>query len=185
MTPIRFAAIPGLLLALALPAVAAEMQQGQAPPFAARDIDGNRFDLAEQMEQGPVAITFWATWCKPCRKELPELAKLQRRYAGAGFAVVAVSGDSPVDAAKIRPYVKSARFPFVVVHDVDGEVRRRFEVEAFPTTFLVDRAGNVVHRQVGYRRGDEAILERALRELLPGTLPPPEHPEPDAESLGR
>jgi thiol-disulfide isomerase/thioredoxin len=156
-------------------ASAQEASVGKAPPLAAKTLEGDALVLAEALENGPVVVTFWATWCRPCRKELPELQKLVDKYGDRGFRVVAVSGDGPVDAAKVAPYVKSQKFTFDVVRDEDGEIRRNFQVEVFPTTFLLGDDGAILHRQVGYRRGDEKILDGHLAELLgapePGVEP--------------
>ena len=161
-----------LLALLAVPFVSAqEATTGSVPPLAAKTIDGESLVLADALEKGPVVVTFWATWCRPCRKELPELQKLVAKYGDRGFRVVAVSGDGPVDAAKVAPYVASQKFTFDVVRDEDGEIRRNFQVEVFPTTFLVGKDGTILHRQVGYRRGDEKILDARLAELLGEPVP--------------
>lgn len=139
---------------------------GRVPDISTRNLEGKRFELKKALESGPAVITFWTTWCKPCRKELPELQKLVEKYGGDGFQVIGINGDGPVDQAKVRPYVKALGFDFEVVPDTDGEVRRRFQVEVFPTSFLVDTEGRIRHRQVGYRRGDEKILEKELIKLL-------------------
>ena len=159
---------------------------GSVPPLLARDLDGKRFDLEEALEDGPVVITFWATWCKPCRKEMPELQKLLVMFRNEdekdAFRVIAVNGDGPADQAKVRPYVKSQKFDFTVIPDQDGEVRRNFQVEVFPTTFLVDRDGNVLHRTVGYRRGDEKILAERLEALLGESSSEKPDTEPGADT---
>ena len=160
-------------------AAASAQELGSVPGFSARDLKGKKVDLAGIFSRGPTVITFWATWCKPCRKELPELQKLADTYGEQGFSVIGVNGDGPVDQAKIRPYVKALGFDFTVIPDPDGEIRRRMQVEVFPTSFLVDREGKIVHRQVGYRRGDEAILEARIREMI-GV-----EKEPAGESSGR
>jgi len=139
---------------------------GRVPPIAARDLDGAAFSLDDALEQGPVVISFWATWCKPCRKELPEVQKILAAYKEKGFSVVAISADGPADEAKVRPYVRSQKFEFTVIPDPDGELQRRFQVEALPTTLLVTAEGMIVHRSVGYRRGDEILLENRVRFLL-------------------
>lgn len=159
----------------AVPALAEE--RGSIPDLVARDLDGNKVNLKESLA-GPAVITFWATWCKPCRKELPELEKLVGKYGDRGFRVFGINGDGTVDRAKVRPYVRALGFDFTVIPDPDGEIRRRFQVEVFPTTYLVDGEGLVVHRQVGYRQGDEAILEKALLGVLSGSEPE-EAPETD------
>jgi peroxiredoxin len=167
------AALFAAALLLAPLAPAQEASVGSVPPLAARTLEGKSIVLAEVLEEGPVVITFWATWCRPCRKELPELQKLVDKYGDRGFRVVAVSGDGPVDAAKVAPYVASQKFTFDVVRDEDGEIRRNFQVEVFPTTFLVGTDGAILHRQVGYRRGDEKLLDGRLAAILP-------EPEPEA-----
>lgn len=172
------------LVWIAAPSLAVDLASDTAPPLVARDLDGRRFDLAASLKQGPALVTFWATWCKPCRKELPELQKLVATYGDRGFHVVGVNGDGPVDQAKVRPYVKALGFDFTVVPDPDGEIRRRFQVEVFPTSFLVDGEGRVVYRQVGYRRGDEAILAGRVRALV-GAAVPPGAPAGDGDSGGR
>lgn len=157
----------GSLTASTAPAV----ERGSAPALTAKDIDKKPFALDVAWTQGPVVVTFWATWCKPCRKELPELQKLVERYGDRGLQVVAVSGDGPVDQAKVRPYIRSSGFDFVVIPDPDGAWRRRFQVEVFPTSFVIDADGTIVHRQVGYRRGDEKQLEAVLKPLLNSVAP--------------
>jgi thiol-disulfide isomerase/thioredoxin len=136
------------------------------PNISSRDLSGKKFELKPTLKSGPAVVTFWATWCKPCRKELPELQKLVEAYGEQGFQVIGVNGDGPVDQAKIRPYVKALDFDFTIVPDPDGEIRRRFQVEVFPTSFLVDTEGRILHRQVGYRQGDEKIVEAELLKLL-------------------
>jgi len=159
---------------LPAPARAVDVESNTVPSLVARDLAGRRFDLAASLQDGPALVTFWTTWCKPCRKELPELQKLAAAYGERGFHVVGVNGDGPVDRAKVRPYVNALGFTFTVIPDPDGEIRRRFQVEVFPTSFLVDGEGRVVYRQVGYRRGDEKILAERVRALLgeePGAEP--------------
>ena len=160
-----FAVALGSLL-VPQPARAVDLEANAVPSLVARDLEGRRFDLAASLKDGPALVTFWTTWCKPCRKELPELQKLVAAYGERGFHVVGVNGDGPVDRAKVRPYVNALGFDFTVIPDPDGEIRRRFQVEVFPTSFLVDGEGRVVYRQVGYRRGDEKILAEQVRALV-------------------
>lgn len=155
-------------LGIASGVLAEDVEVGRVPDISARNLEGKKIDLRKTLEQGPAVITFWTTWCKPCRKELPELQKLVEAYGEQGFQVIGVNGDGPVDQAKIRPFVKALGFEFEVIPDPDGEIRRRFQVEVYPTSVLVDTEGRILHRQVGYRRGDEKILEAELQKLLGG-----------------
>ena len=123
--------LPLVLVALFLPAGApAEDDLGGAPSLVARDLDGKRFTMDTALEDGPVVLTFWATWCKPCPKELPELQKLVDAYADHGFSVAAISGDGPADQAKVRPYVRSQKFSFTVIPDPDGELKLNMPSDA-------------------------------------------------------
>ena len=158
--------VTGVTMLLLASGFATAQELGSVPGFSARDLKGKKVDLGKVFSTGPTVITFWATWCKPCRKELPELQKLAAKYGDQGFQVIGINGDGPVDQAKIRPYVKALGFDFIVILDPDGEIRRRMQVEVFPTSFLVDNRGNITHRQVGYRRGDEAILEAKVQDLI-------------------
>jgi cytochrome c biogenesis protein CcmG/thiol:disulfide interchange protein DsbE len=148
--------------------LAEDVEVGRVPNISTRNLEGKKFELKQALESGPAVITFWTTWCKPCRKELPELQKLVDKYGERGFQVIAVNGDGPVDQAKVRPFVKALDFEFEVIPDPDGEVRRRFQVEVFPTSLLVDTDGRILHRSVGYRRGDEQILEKEIQKILGG-----------------
>ena len=168
-----------VLLGLAGPA-SGKSKTGSIPNVTARNLDGKKIVLKDSLT-GPTVITFWATWCKPCRKELPELQKLVERYGERGFQVVGINGDGPVDQAKIRPYVKALGYDFIIIPDPDGEIRRRFQVEVFPTSFLVDAEGQILHRQVGYRQGDEKVLEERIQDLLGDEMPGKDETNDDAK----
>ena len=162
-------AVAGLILLTMIGGIAPPghtQELGYIPGFTARNLQGKKVNLTDVFARGPTVITFWATWCKPCRKELPELQKLVDKYGEKGFQVIGINGDGPVDQAKVRPYVKALGFDFTIILDPDGEIRRRLQVEVFPTSFLVDREGRITHRQVGYRRGDETILEAKVQKLI-------------------
>ncbi len=173
-----------LLLAVALGRVpdtgAEDIAVGRVPDISTRNLEGKKFDLKQTLQSGPAVITFWTTWCKPCRKELPELQKLVEKYGEQGFQVIGINGDGPVDQAKIRPFVRALGFDFEVIPDPDGEVRRRFQVEVFPTSLLVDTEGRILKRQVGYRRGDEKILEEELKKILAAEEQEQEQEDKDA-----
>lgn len=163
--------LPLFLLALALPLALAGTRGAFAEPAGVADFEaplagGGRLRLHEALGRGPVLLNFWALWCKPCLKELPELDRLHRAYADRGFTVIAVNGDSPADVARVLPFVRSRDYAFPVVTDLDGRLRRRFQVNALPTAILLDADGRTVWTNQGYRPGDEKTLEARLRPLL-------------------
>ncbi len=136
------------------------------PEIRARDIDGKDLSLHDLLARGPVLLNFWALWCRPCLKELPELDRLQKKYADRGFTVIAVNTDTPVDVGKVKPFARSRRFSLRVITDLDGDLRRRFQINAFPTAILLAPDGTTVWSNQGYRPGDEKALEEELLKRL-------------------
>ena len=156
--------LQGLLLAaMATAATAAVAPQSPAPDFTLRALAGPNLKLAEQRGR-VVLVNFWATWCGPCREELPQLAKLHDKYRAAGLVLLGVNvDDDPRKAAELATRL-GLRFP--VLLDTDKQVSRRYDMSAMPATFLIDRDGVVrsIHR--GYRAGFEQRYDAEIRDLL-------------------
>jgi len=134
-----------------------------APDFTLKSTAQKNLRLKEQ--RGKVMlINFWATWCGPCRQELPELDRIQLQFAKAGFGLFAVSVDE--DARKAEAMMRQLGLKITVLHDQDKQVARRYAVDAMPATIIVDRKGVVRHVHRGYRAGYEKIYEKQIRELL-------------------
>ena len=137
-----------------------------AVDFSARDINGKKVQLKKLLADGPVLLDFWALWCVPCLKAMPELKKIARKYKESGLTVVAVNQDSPSDQSKVKPFVKQKRFNFVVVLDEDKDLWDQFHVNALPTSILIDQTGHIVYTHTGYKPGDETEIIEALEELF-------------------
>jgi cytochrome c biogenesis protein CcmG/thiol:disulfide interchange protein DsbE len=139
-----------------------------APPLALPDLNGRTIDLAA-MRGKVVAVNFWATWCPPCKAEIPELAALWRAQRDRCFEILAVTEDSPPE--EIARAMVELGIPYPVVVDPDGKAADRYGVPGFPRTYLVDTEGVV--RQVFEGAVRRSTLEEALRPLLPpaGTCP--------------
>ena len=152
-----------LLAAMATAAGAAIAPQSPAPDFTLRALAGPNLKLAEQRGR-VVLVNFWATWCGPCREELPQLAKLHDKYRASGLVLLGVNvDDDPRKAAELAAKL-GLRFP--VLLDTDKQVSRRYDMSAMPATFLIDRDGLVRHVHRGYRAGFEDRYEQQIRELL-------------------
>jgi peroxiredoxin len=145
------------------PAVAAAARP-PAPAFALPRAAGGAFSSSEGGRARVLVVNFWATWCGPCRDELPALARLHAALAGEGALVVAVSVDARAEAA--ARFASARDLPFPVLSDPNEDVARRFGVFAYPTTVVVDRAGRVAHRAVGAFAWDAPDTVAWLRTLL-------------------
>jgi peroxiredoxin len=131
-----------------------------APDFTLKDIDGKKVTLSENYGDGPVYISFWATWCKPCREELKIIQQLYEKYAESGFRVFAINTEGPKSSGKIKSFVKSNGWTFDILMDSDGEVfRRKYKGFAQPYTVMTDSQGNIIFTSIGFKPGDEKHVE--------------------------
>jgi peroxiredoxin len=134
-----------------------------APDFALRSVGGPNLRLKEQRGQ-VVMVNFWATWCGPCRIEMPHLNRLYQKYQSSGFQLLGVNiDDDPGQAASLATKL-GLRFP--VLLDTDKKVSKLYDLSTMPSTVLVDRNGRVRYVHRGYRDGYEDMYERQIRELL-------------------
>ncbi len=136
-----------------------------APPLRAATVDGEAFDLADMRGQ-VVLLNIWATWCGPCRAEMPELEALHRRFRDQGFSVVGVSVDAARLAGAVRQMVDEFELTYPNVHDAANEIGRTAKVVGYPTSFLIDRTGAVAWRRDGMIEPNDPELARVLASLL-------------------
>jgi cytochrome c biogenesis protein CcmG, thiol:disulfide interchange protein DsbE len=164
---VRYLLIIIILFTAAVCTQAQSLQSGKtAPQFRLQDIDKNTVELNKVTGKGPVLISFWATWCKPCVEEMAEYTLIYNEYKEQGFDMLAVSVDNEKTIAKVKPYVKSKQYPFTVLLDTNGEAARKYYVQAVPTTFLLDKEGKIVYQSIGFKKGDEINLKKKIEELL-------------------
>lgn len=135
-----------------------------APDFSLLTLDGREMRLSDYRGH-LVFLNFWATWCGPCKVEMPAMEKLYREFRPKGFAVVAVSSD-PEGAAVTRPYRDSLGLSFTIAHDPDMLVSRLYGVRSLPVTFLVSRDGIISHQIFGARDWNDAEARSGIRDLL-------------------
>jgi peroxiredoxin len=162
MSFLRPLAAAALVLA-AVPASAALTPSAGAPDFTLPSLDGPNLRLAEQRGR-VVMINFWATWCGPCRIEMPHLSRLYDKYRDAGFTVLAVNIDE--EPRKAAALAKQLGMRFPVLLDTDKKVSRLYDLSTMPSTVLVDRDGRVRYVHRGYRDGYEDTYDKQIRELL-------------------
>ena len=149
-----------LCVSAAAPAVALS---ASAPDFTLRTLGGPNLRLQEQRGR-VVMINFWATWCGPCRQEMPQLNRLYEKYKGSGFVLLGVNVDDDVrNAAEVAAKL-GVGFP--VLLDTDKQVSRAYDLATMPSTVLIDRDGKVRYVHRGYLAGVEDAYDKQILELL-------------------
>ncbi len=138
----------------------------KAPEFTLEDLDGNTATLHQFTDQGPVIISFWATWCKPCLRELPHMQDIYDRHRERGVNVLAISVDSPRSISKVKSFVSGHNYTFTVLLDTNKDVARKFNAHLFPYTFILNMDGEIIYKNYGYRPGDEKKVEEKVLALL-------------------
>jgi peroxiredoxin len=152
------------MLAAANPVAAAALTPSTAAPdFTLATLGGPNLRLQEQRGQ-VVMINFWASWCGPCRVEMPHLTRLYEKYRSAGFTVFAINIDE--DPHKAANVAKQLGMRFPVLLDSEKKVSRLYDLSTMPSTVLVDRDGRVRYVHRGYRDGYEETYDKQIRELL-------------------
>lgn len=134
-----------------------------APDFSLRGEDGKTYRLADYRGQ-VVVLNFWATWCPPCRYEMPSMERAYKKVRGEKIALLAVN----VGESEEQVFEFTGRYPvtFPLLLDQEGKVIRLYPVIGLPTTFIIDPRGQVTHRAVGGREWDDDRLLAQLRKLL-------------------
>jgi peroxiredoxin len=134
-----------------------------APDFTLRTLEGQNLRLGEQRGR-VVLVNFWATWCGPCRQEMPHLNKLYDKYKSSGFVLLGVNVDEDTRQAASVASKLGVKFP--VLPDNDKRVSKQYDLSAMPSTVLIDRDGRVRYLHRGYQSGYEDTYDRQIRELL-------------------
>lgn len=154
-----------VVLLLGLSAQAQE--QAGLPNVQLKDIQGNVVKLQDLTTAGePLIISFWATWCTPCKKELSNYAELYDDWQkDFKVKVVAISIDDARNTAKVKAYVNGVKWPFQVLLDPNEDMKRSLNFQTVPFTILIDGNGKIIYRHNSYVEGDEFVMEEKLKKL--------------------
>lgn len=134
-----------------------------APDFTLKSSTGENLRLSE-LRGEVVMINFWASWCGPCRQEMPELAEIQKKYQDLGFTILGVNVEE--DSSKANDLLAENPVNFPILYDTENNVTELFRVDAMPSTILVDRDGNMRYLHKGYKPGYEDIYAQQVRALV-------------------
>ena len=150
-------------LSVSLPALAGSGAAAPAPAFTLASRAGQDVSLAQYKGQ-VVMINFWASWCGPCRQEMPLLESIYKKYNKMGFTLIGVNVEPDSNAA--NEWLKATPVSFPILYDRDSKVSKLYDVAGMPSTVIIDRSGKlrVLHR--GYKAGDENEYLDSIRTLI-------------------
>ena len=152
------------LCAIAVTSSALALREGaRAPEIGLPSTSGGTIRIGD-LNGKVVLVDFWASWCVPCREELPVLQRLYTQLRSRGFVVVGVNVDS--DASNMRSFAQRANVSFPVVHDARRAVADRYRPSTMPSSYIIDRNGVIRHIHRGFRASDASMIERHVRALL-------------------
>jgi thiol-disulfide isomerase/thioredoxin len=134
------------------------------PAYAAKNLDGTAFTLSDRREK-VVLLNVWATWCGPCRYEIPELQALHDKYAPRGFEVIGASVDD-ADPQVVKDFAGERRMTYPIVLDPEGKIATILDASVLPTTVLIDRGGRIVWKKIGAIMPNDAELTGAIEKAL-------------------
>lgn len=134
-----------------------------APDFTLKDLQGNRISLRD-LRGKVIFLNFWATWCPPCRLEMPTMEELHKEFGSQGLVILAVNHRE--DAEEIKPFYGQHQLTFTALLDEEGKVFDLYSAWSLPTTFLINRSGEIVGRVVGYRDWHSEQARSFFRQLL-------------------
>lgn len=155
-------------LILAAMALFAGTSFAELPSVSLKDLNGNTINTAELSNDGkPFVIDFWATWCKPCVRELKAISEVYDEWVeDTGVKIYAVSLDEAQNEQRVKPFVQSKGWEFEVLLDPNGDFKRQMGVSDPPHVFVVDGEGNVIWNHQGYVDGSEEEIIEVVKKAM-------------------
>ena len=153
-----------LLVGLLVGSSAAALKAGDTPPrIDMPDQTGKKVDLAE-LKGKVVLIDFWASWCGPCKQEMPVLEALHKKYAEQGLVIVGINIDN--NPKKMNNFLKGTPVSFRIVHDPKIQIAQRYEPSTMPSSYFIGRGGKLRYVHEGFRKKDAVEIEARVKRLL-------------------
>ncbi len=158
-----FSMVGAVIAVAVMSSVHAVGVQDSAPDFTLKSLEGSNLRLEEYRGQ-VVLLNFWASWCGPCRQEMPLLDRLHHRYEDTGFAVLGVNVEG--ETAPAQEIVEKTNVTFPILIDDGQKVSEMYNLQAMPSTVVIDRDGVVRYIHLGYKPGDEAKYVEVVKKLI-------------------
>jgi len=156
-----------VLVATIFTAMYADKQRDiMLPDLSVRLLDGKQVRLSALLEEGPLLVSFWATWCAPCKKEMIFLEEFHQKYNENSFRVLAISTDSPKSMSKVKSYIRAKKYTFLVGIDPNQEIAKKMNALLMPTTLILNKDRKVSWYHQGFIPGDEKEIEAQIRAVL-------------------
>ena len=142
-------------------------QNRTLPSVEVKTLDGGNINIQEIENSGkPIVISFWATWCKPCKKELNAIAEVYEEWQEeTGVKLIAISIDDTRSMSKVMPYVNASDWDYEVYLDPNGDLKRAMGISTVPHTFLLNGKNKIVWQHKGYVDGDEDELLEQIEKI--------------------
>lgn len=156
-----------LTFALGLIAMSFTVLDKKFPSLKLKNLDGKEIDINASFTKNKLTVvSYWATWCSPCKKELDAMSELYPSWQKDGIEVIAVTIDDIQQLNKVKPLAQQKKWKYTLLSDANKESMRTLNFQSIPQTFVVDKNGNILYTHSGYVAGDEFELEKKLKSFL-------------------
>jgi cytochrome c biogenesis protein CcmG/thiol:disulfide interchange protein DsbE len=139
-------------------------QDKRIPNIDVKLISGESVKLETIINNGPLLISFWATWCAPCKKEMRYLDRFQKKYEN--LSILAISEDKTRSFARVKSFIKSNKYEFTIGLDPNGQSFKKLGAQVVPTSILIDSNRSILWQHQGYLPGDEKIMEIEIKKAI-------------------
>lgn len=136
--------------------------------FEKEDLLGNEIKLSKLLEKGPVMISFWATWCAPCKEEMKKMQPIYEKYKDQGFTYLAINQDNQKSISKVKSFINANNYTFPVVLDLDKHIFEDYNGIGLPYSLIINSDKKITAKHLGYITGDEVKIEKEIKDALSG-----------------
>ncbi|WP_430817375.1 TlpA disulfide reductase family protein [Carboxylicivirga sp. RSCT41] len=136
------------------------------PDFMLENLDGEWVSYDELKGEEVTIIDFWASWCKPCMKAMPQIDEIFKEYGSKGLAVIGVNTDGPRSISKVLPLSKTLKISYPIISDIDNELLNELNISVLPTLLMINKDGDIIYRHEGWTAGDEKKLVQQINSII-------------------